>query len=329
MSAKYLSCGEPSSYAWAKCPFPLPRAPSSHRHANTHTSTRGLGHPHVLGLDAGLLGPDVAIILITLVVPLAFFYPPLPLGHNKPSEVGVQLILLVDAPLLDAVPTLLLGDAQSTRDIIPEVEPLLLGKVVGWGNRGFRSPSGQSIHLLALPQEEVCLHRLPVQFQSPPAVSQGLLMLLHLQIAQRPVGVVHGHQRIPAGRRLRVLAAHEEPVALLLELLRARALFGASAAGAQPRAALLLLLALHSAARHSPGFAPRLRVWPALRPQPEPAARARDPLGPGPAIRHRNFRPRGAGPAARAGARLAPRGHRGRSGGARGRRRGSGGRGSG
>lgn len=73
MSAKYLSCGEPSSYAWAKCPFPLPRAPSSHRHANTHTSTRGLGHPHVLGLDAGLLGPDVAIILITLVVPLAFF----------------------------------------------------------------------------------------------------------------------------------------------------------------------------------------------------------------------------------------------------------------
>ena len=60
----------------------------------------------------------------------------------------MQLILLVDAPLLDAVPTLLLGDAQSTRDIIPEVEPLLLGKVVGWGNRGFRSPSGQSIHLV-------------------------------------------------------------------------------------------------------------------------------------------------------------------------------------
>ncbi|XP_073756367.1 uncharacterized protein [Callorhinus ursinus] len=108
-----------------------------------------------------------------------------------------------------------------------------------------------------------------------------------------------------AGRRLRVLAAHEEPVALLLELLRARALFGASAAGAQPRAALLLLLALHGAARHSLGFAPRLRVWPALRPQPEPTARAPDPLGPGPAIRHRNFRPRGAGTAGRADAQWA------------------------
>lgn len=77
MSAKYLSCEKPSSYAWATCPIPLPRAqaraPSRHRHTNTHTSTRGLGHPHVLGLDAGLLGPDVAIVLITLMVPLAFF----------------------------------------------------------------------------------------------------------------------------------------------------------------------------------------------------------------------------------------------------------------
>jgi len=27
----------------------------------------------MLGLDAGLLGPDVAIVLITLVVPLTFF----------------------------------------------------------------------------------------------------------------------------------------------------------------------------------------------------------------------------------------------------------------
>lgn len=43
----------------------------------------------------------------------------------------MQLILLVDAPLLDAVPALLLGDAQGTRDVIPEVEPLLLGQVVG------------------------------------------------------------------------------------------------------------------------------------------------------------------------------------------------------
>lgn len=72
---------------------------------------------------------------------------PLPLGHNKPGEVGVQLVLLVDAPLLNAVPALLLGDAQGTRDVIPKVEPLLLGEVVGWGERGFGSP-GQTIHLV-------------------------------------------------------------------------------------------------------------------------------------------------------------------------------------
>uniref|UniRef100_A0A673U6L6 Uncharacterized protein n=1 Tax=Suricata suricatta TaxID=37032 RepID=A0A673U6L6_SURSU len=263
MSAKYLSCEEASGRAWARRPIPPPGAgPSHHRHADAHTPARGPGRPHVLGLDAGLLGADVAVVLVPPVVSLAFFHPPLPLRHNEPGEVGVQLVLLVDAPLLNAVPALLLSDAQSTRDVIPEVEPLLLGEVIGNG----------------LVIEEVCLHRLPVQLQGPPAVCEGLLMLLHLQVAQCPVGVVHCHQRIPAGRRLRILAAHEEPVALLLELLRARAFFGASAAGAQPRAALLLLLALHGAARHCLGSAPRLRVWP-------PAARARDPLGPGPAIR--------------------------------------------
>lgn len=41
-----------------------------------------------------------------------------------------------------------------------------------------------ALHLqLALPQEEVCFHRLPVQLQGTPAVGQGLLMLLHLQVA--------------------------------------------------------------------------------------------------------------------------------------------------
>ncbi|KAK2509546.1 hypothetical protein MC885_005636, partial [Smutsia gigantea] len=108
-----------------------------------------------------------------------------------------------------------------------------------------------------------------------------------------------------AGRRLRVLAAYEEPVTLLLELLRARALLGASTAGAQPRAALLLLLALHGAARQGLGSVPRLRARPALRPQPELAARALDPPGPGPARCHRNFRPRGAESSERTGSRWA------------------------
>lgn len=52
-----------------------PGAPSQNVHTNTRP-TRGPGHPHVLGLDAGLLGPDVAIILITLMVPLTLFQLP-------------------------------------------------------------------------------------------------------------------------------------------------------------------------------------------------------------------------------------------------------------
>lgn len=53
---------------------------------------------------------------------------------------------------------------------------------------------------LALAQEEVSLHRLPVQLQRPLAVGQGLVVLLHLQVAQGPVGVVHGHQGVPVLR---------------------------------------------------------------------------------------------------------------------------------
>lgn len=85
----------------------------------------------MLGLDAGLLGPDVAIVLITLMVPLTLFQLPLTLCHNESCEVGVQLILLVDTPLLNAIPALLLGDAQSAGDVVPKVEPLLLSQIVG------------------------------------------------------------------------------------------------------------------------------------------------------------------------------------------------------
>lgn len=57
--------------------------------------------------------------------------PPLTLCHNESCEVGVQLILLVDTPLLNAIPALLLGDAQSAGDVVPKVEPLLLSQIVG------------------------------------------------------------------------------------------------------------------------------------------------------------------------------------------------------
>lgn len=85
----------------------------------------------MLGLNAGLLGPDVAIILITLVAPLTLFQFPLSLGSNEPGEIGVQLTLLVDAPFLDTVPALLLSNAKGTRNIIPKVESLLLGQTIG------------------------------------------------------------------------------------------------------------------------------------------------------------------------------------------------------
>uniref|UniRef100_A0A2I3GP20 Uncharacterized protein n=1 Tax=Nomascus leucogenys TaxID=61853 RepID=A0A2I3GP20_NOMLE len=290
MSAMYLSCEEFSAALGGDTPPPssMGHRPNTRRgcsHATcTHTDPRvGGGHPHVLGLNAGLLGPDVAVVLITLVVSLALFQvPPLTLCGNEPGEVGVQLALLVDAPLLDAVPALLLRDSKSAGDVVPEVQPLLLGQAP----TSLQIGDGLIIafHLqLALPQEEVRLHRLPVQLQGAPAVGQGLLVLLHLQVAQGPVGVIHGHQRVPAGRRLRVLSAHEQTVALLLELLRTRALLGASAASAQPCAALLLLLALHGAARHGLGCAPKLRASRPSACSRSPAARARDPLGPGPA----------------------------------------------
>uniref|UniRef100_A0A2R9BAF7 Uncharacterized protein n=1 Tax=Pan paniscus TaxID=9597 RepID=A0A2R9BAF7_PANPA len=268
MSAMYLSCEELSAALGGDTPPPSSMGHRSNtRRGYPHV---GGGHPHVLGLNAGLLGPDVAVVLITLVVSLALFQvPPLTLRGNEPGEVGVQLALLVDAPLLNAVPALLLRDSKSAGDVVPEVQPLLLGQAP----TSLQIGDGLiiALHLqLALPQEEVRLHRLPVQLQGAPAVGQGLLVLLHLQVAQGPVGVIHGHQRVPAGRRLRVLSAHEQTIALLLELLRARALLGASAASAQPCAALLLLLALHGAARHGLGCAPKLR---ASRPSPAPSNR--------------------------------------------------------
>lgn len=121
----------------------------------------------------------------------------------------MQLTLLVDAPFLDTVPALLLSNAKGTRNIIPKVESLLLGQTIG----SLQIGNGLiiTLHLqLALPQEEVRLHRLPVQLQGSPAVSKCLFRLLHLQIAQGPVSVVHCHKWVPSlgtkTRRQRVWA---------------------------------------------------------------------------------------------------------------------------
>lgn len=63
-------------YVWATCRHTTQCQwgyPLSLAHTQAHTWA---GHPHVLGLDAGLLGPDMAIILITFMVPLTFLQLP-------------------------------------------------------------------------------------------------------------------------------------------------------------------------------------------------------------------------------------------------------------
>uniref|UniRef100_A0A8C4Z1Q8 Uncharacterized protein n=1 Tax=Gadus morhua TaxID=8049 RepID=A0A8C4Z1Q8_GADMO len=156
------------------------------------------------------------------------------------GEIGVQLVLLVDALLLDAVPALLLGHAQSAGDVVAKVQPLLLGPAPPLTS--LQVPDGLVIVLqlqVALAKEEVGLDRLAVQLQGVLAVGQRLVVLLELDVAQRAVGVVHRHRRVDsagdtthdslavAGGRLLVLAAEEEAVPLLLELLGCGALLRA------------------------------------------------------------------------------------------------------
>uniref|UniRef100_A0A8B9N624 Uncharacterized protein n=1 Tax=Accipiter nisus TaxID=211598 RepID=A0A8B9N624_9AVES len=200
----------------------------------------------------------VALKKVLRVPPLPRATLPLLLCHDQLGQVGVQLVLLVDPLLLDAVPAFLLGNAQCARDVVPKIQPLFLGEVVG-------DSLVVILHLhLTLAQKEVSLHRLTVQLQGSLAVRQCLVVLLHLQVAKGSVGVVDGHQGVAvleAGGGLGVLAAAEKPVSLFLVLLRAVALLGAAAPRAPrarprrpgpPRAALPLLLPLHGTARHRP-----------------------------------------------------------------------------
>lgn len=56
---------------------------------------------------------------------------PLFLSEDESGEVRVQLTLLVDPPLLHAVPPLLLSYPQSAGDVVTKVQPLLFCKVIG------------------------------------------------------------------------------------------------------------------------------------------------------------------------------------------------------
>lgn len=60
---------------------------------------------------------------------------PLFLGEDEFGEVGVQLALLVDPPLLHAVPAFLLRDPQSAGDVVAEVQTLLFGQIIRWNKQ--------------------------------------------------------------------------------------------------------------------------------------------------------------------------------------------------
>uniref|UniRef100_A0A8C8CUC9 Uncharacterized protein n=1 Tax=Oncorhynchus tshawytscha TaxID=74940 RepID=A0A8C8CUC9_ONCTS len=195
---------------------------------------------------------------------------PLLLSQDEFGEIGKQLVLLVDALLLDAVPTLLFGEPQGTWDVVSKVQPLLLGQVVSWlFLTSLQVADGLVVVLqlqVTLAQEEVGLDRLGVHLQRVLAVRQGFVVLLQLQVAQSPVGVVHRHQRVTlathdgfavAGGSLLVLAAEEQSVALFLQLL---------CRGTLLRAACHLLRWLRGACSALlPYPVPRLSGWLAVR----------------------------------------------------------------
>ena len=80
-----------------------------------------------------LLSEYRIVFLPEMHIPIPDRASPLLLGQDQLGEIGVQLVLLVDALLLDAVPALLLGHAQSAGDVVAKVQPLLLGQVVRCG----------------------------------------------------------------------------------------------------------------------------------------------------------------------------------------------------
>uniref|UniRef100_A0A3B3S2B9 Uncharacterized protein n=1 Tax=Paramormyrops kingsleyae TaxID=1676925 RepID=A0A3B3S2B9_9TELE len=176
------------------------------------------------------------------------------------GEIGMQLVLLTDALLLDAVPALLLGYSERTGDVISKVQTLLFRQVV--------VANGLVVILqlqMTLAQEEVRLDRLAVQLQRVLTVGQCFVVLLQLYVAQSPVGVVHSYGGVSVlgedetHRRLLILAVEEEPVALLLQLLRGGTLLRAARhLLCQPCDTLSTFLPYPGWSLHSAGVAPSL-----------------------------------------------------------------------
>uniref|UniRef100_A0A674E2G2 Uncharacterized protein n=1 Tax=Salmo trutta TaxID=8032 RepID=A0A674E2G2_SALTR len=93
---------------------------------------------------------------------------PLLLCQDEFGEIGVQLILLVNALLLDAVPALLLGYPEGTGNVVAKVQPLL-----------FRQPTS-----LQVADGFIVVLHLQVTLTQEEEVSQGLVVLLQLHVAQ-------------------------------------------------------------------------------------------------------------------------------------------------
>uniref|UniRef100_A0A8C9S9G0 Uncharacterized protein n=1 Tax=Scleropages formosus TaxID=113540 RepID=A0A8C9S9G0_SCLFO len=148
---------------------------------------------------------------------------PLLLCQNELGEIGMQLIFLIDAFLLNAVPAFLLGYSESTWDVISEIQPLLFCQILCPTSLQVANRLVVVLQLqMALTQEEVRLYRLAVQLQSMLTVSQGLVILLQFHITDTHNGFTVAH------RGLLVLAAEEESIALLFQLLGRSTLFGAA-----------------------------------------------------------------------------------------------------
>uniref|UniRef100_A0A671VY94 Uncharacterized protein n=1 Tax=Sparus aurata TaxID=8175 RepID=A0A671VY94_SPAAU len=159
-------------------------------------------------------------LLVSVCSPPVPCSVPLLLGLDEFAEVGVQLALLVDPPLLQAVPPFLLGYPQSAGNVVAEVQTLLLRQVA--------DGLVVVLHLqVTLTHEEVSFDRLAVQLQSVSAVGQSFVVLLQLHVAQRSVGVVPAPRHsvlthdgfAVAGSSFQVLAAQKQAVPLLLQLL--------------------------------------------------------------------------------------------------------------
>ena len=103
----------------------------------------------------------------------------------------MQLNLLTDALLLLYVPALLPRQPELGRNIVPEVELLLLGQIVGALQVLDRFVERFQLHQ-AEAEKEVPFDEVRIHIERPPAVDAGRLPALHFDVAEGAVRKVGG-----------------------------------------------------------------------------------------------------------------------------------------